>query len=100
MPRKRKDWQEVALGEYMEDIEEEMSASIGGQVPVVKHWAQIVGPQLAENSQLESIDAQRMVVKCTHPAYASWFRINQSQILARLRELHPELDVRRISVFS
>ena len=95
----RKDWEEVRLKDCLDEIEDQMSSLIGGKVPVVKHWAYIVGPELKDTTFLESIDEHSMLVRCAHPAYASFLKLHQREIVARLKELHPEFDIRTVKVF-
>ena len=99
MLKRRTDWEEVRLKDCLDEIEDQMSSLIGGKVPVVKHWAYIVGPELKDTTFLESIDEHSMLVRCAHPAYASFLKLHQREIVARLKELHPEFDIRTVKVF-
>ena len=98
LKEKRKEWQERSLGEFLNEIEEYMFETLGGQEPVIKYWQYIAGPVLYGNVYLESVEENSMTVKCTHPAFASYFRMHQTEILARLREKFPSFNIRKVRI--
>ena len=98
LKERRKEWQERSLGEFLNEIEEDMFNSLGGQEPVIKHWQYIAGPVLYGNVFLESVDENSMTVKCAHPAFSSYFRMHQAEILARLKEKFPSFTIRKVRI--
>ena len=98
MKERRKEWQERRLGEFLNEIEEDMFDSLGGQEPVIKYWQYIAGPVLYGNVFLESVDENSMTVKCAHPAFSSYFRMHQAEILARLKEKFPSFTIRKVRI--
>lgn len=98
LKERRKEWQERSLGEFLNEIEEDMFNSLGGQEPVIKYWQYIAGPVLYGNVFLESVDENSMTVKCAHPAFSSYFRMHQAEILARLKEKFPSFTIRKVRI--
>lgn len=98
LKERRKEWQERSLGEFLNEIEEDMFNSLGGQEPVIKYWQYIAGPVLYGNVFLESVDENSMTVKCVHPAFSSYFRMHQAEILARLKEKFPSFTIRKVRI--
>lgn len=98
LKERRKEWQERSLGEFLNEIEEDMFDSLGGQEPVIKYWQYIAGPVLYGNVFLESVDENSMTVKCVHPAFSSYFRMHQAEILARLKEKFPSFTIRKVRI--
>lgn len=98
LKERRKEWQERRLGEFLNEIEEDMFDSLGGQEPVIKYWQYIAGPVLYGNVFLESVDENSMTVKCAHPAFSSYFRMHQAEILARLKEKFPSFTIRKVRI--
>lgn len=98
LKERRKEWQERSLGEFLNEIEEDMFDSLGGQEPVIKYWQYIAGPVLYGNVFLESVDENSMTVKCAHPAFSSYFRMHQAEILARLKEKFPSFTIRKVRI--
>lgn len=98
LKERRKEWQERSLGEFLNEIEKDMFDSLGGQEPVIKYWQYIAGPVLYGNVFLESVDENSMTVKCAHPAFSSYFRMHQAEILARLKEKFPSFTIRKVRI--
>ena len=98
LKERHKEWQERSLGEFLNEIEEDMFNSLGGQEPVIKYWQYIAGPVLYGNVFLESVDENSMTVKCVHPAFSSYFRMHQAEILARLKEKFPSFTIRKVRI--
>jgi predicted nucleic acid-binding Zn ribbon protein len=65
---------------------------------VFGHWADIVGPQLAQHSKPESFDSGELTVSADSPAWATQLRLMAPQLLKRLAEELGHNIVRRIRV--
>lgn len=98
--KKRKSWQETSLGEYLQEMEDEMITALGGQEPVARHWDAIVGDEMKDHVTLESVDETSLVVKCDHPAYSSYFRLHEREVLQRLARQFPTFRIRKVRIIS
>src|SRR5580692_5859513 len=65
---------------------------------VFGHWADIVGPQLAQHSKPESFDSGELTVSADSPAWATQLRLMAPQLLKRLAEELGHNTVRHIRV--
>ncbi len=100
MKRKnKKSWEETSLKEVLDDMEDEWIKEIGEE-PVIKHWDFIIGETLKDNCFLESIDQREMIVKVSHPAYATYFHQNKKQIMARLGQKFPRYANARVRIIN
>ena len=100
LKERRRSWQETTLGEYLRQIEEDMMKASGGGDPVVSQWSYIVGDVMKDDVSLESIDEGSMTVRCTHPAFANYFRMHQNEVLSRLEDRFPDYDIRNVKVLT
>lgn len=91
---------EGTLNEYMSEFERMMVDLNGGEEPVILHWDEIIGHDMSEHIILESADEREVVVRCAHPAFASWLRLNEREVLSRLRRLFPRFAGCRLKILS
>lgn len=63
-------------------------------------WGDIVGEDLLLNAQLHDLKRRVLVIKVTHPTYASMVMLRRKAILNRLKERFPELKITQIQVRS
>ena len=63
-------------------------------------WGEIVGEDLLLNAQLYDLKRGVLVIKVTHPTYASMVMLRRKAILERLKERFPELKITQIQVRS
>lgn len=59
-------------------------------------WSEIVGDQNAENSTPEQLNKGQLTVRCKSTAWATQLRLMQEQILQRIKEVYPELEIASI----
>ena len=59
-------------------------------------WHEIVGKNNAENSIPENLSNGLLTVRCKSTAWATELRLMQTQILDRIRETYPQLEVASI----
>lgn len=88
------------MGEYLHQIESELMKTSGGGDPVIRHWQYIAGDVMKDHVFLESVDESTLVVRCDHPAFASYFRMHQKEVISRLEEMFPQYDIRKVRVMS
>ncbi len=65
---------------------------------VFGHWADIVGPQLAQHTTPESFESGELTVTADSPAWATQVKLMAPQLLKRLAEELGHGTVRRIRV--
>jgi len=63
-------------------------------------WGDIVGEDLVLNAKIHDLKRGVLVIKVTHPTYASMVMMRRKVILARLKERFPELKITQIQVRS
>jgi predicted nucleic acid-binding Zn ribbon protein len=56
-------------------------------------WSEIVGTSNAEHSTPESLNRGLLTVRCESTAWATQLRLMQSQILERINETYPQLEI-------
>lgn len=98
--KKKHDWQEKTIGECIQKIQDEWEKELGGEELVIKYWQYIIGPEMYGNITLESADKNSITVKCSHPAYNTYFRMHEKEVLMRLHEKFPFYNVRRVKILN
>ncbi len=56
-------------------------------------WAEVVGEANAASSQPEALINGTLTVRCKSTAWATQLRLMQTQILAKIHELYPSLEI-------
>lgn len=59
-------------------------------------WEKVVGPESAAASFPEDLERNTLNVRCRSTAWATQLRLLESQILVRVNELHPDLEIAAI----
>lgn len=59
-------------------------------------WHEIVGENNADNSTPENLSNGLLTVRCKSTAWATQLRLMQAQILERIKEVYPQLEVTSI----
>ncbi len=88
----------VKAGDYVKILVDDMIERTGER-PIVADWEEIVGPILYGHVFLESIKDTKIVVKAEHPSFASAVRLQERQILRRLKERFPSSNIKSIQVY-
>ena len=57
------------------------------------NWDKIVGPESAEASYPESLEKRVLTIRCRSTAWATQLRLLERQVLARIVEDHPDLEI-------
>ena len=63
-------------------------------------WGEIVGDLNAKNSQPETINNGKLTVRCKSTAWATQLRLMQTQILAKIHEAHPDLEITALKLLG
>ena len=56
-------------------------------------WSEIVGASNAEHSTPENLNRGLLTVRCESTAWATQLRLMQAQILERISEVYPQLEI-------
>jgi predicted nucleic acid-binding Zn ribbon protein len=56
-------------------------------------WEKIVGPESAEASYPEDLERNVLTVRCRSTAWATQLRLLQAEILAKVNQNHPDLEI-------
>ncbi len=88
----------VTAGDYLKLLIDDIIQKTG-EKPIVADWKEIVGPVLYKHVVIESISDDRIVVKADHPSFASAFRMQERQILLRIKERFPSSNIKSIQVY-
>jgi len=83
---------------FLDEYEKKMFEKTGRK-PLIGEWEYIVGPVLYKHVFIESYDERKLVVRSEHPSYTSVFKMQERQILARLKEKFPQYKIKRIQVY-
>lgn len=59
-------------------------------------WEKIVGPESAEASYPEELERNILTVRCRSTAWATQLRLLATEILRKVTELHPDLEIAEI----
>ena len=95
---KKPPYEETPLSEFIKLYQDEIIKKTEGR-PLFSEWKYIVGDTLYNHVFLQEIVKTKMIVKCEHPAYKNIFRMNEHQIMARLREKFPEYNIKSIQLY-
>lgn len=57
------------------------------------NWEKVVGPDSADASYPESFEKNSLTIRCRSTAWATQLRLLEKQILTKVQDLHPELNV-------
>lgn len=66
------------------------------EADLFNNWAAIVGAENAKNSTPESLTKSNLTVRCKSTAWATQLRLMQGEILSRISEKHPELEIKTL----
>lgn len=69
-----------------------------GAASVYNRWATIVGDDLVDKVQLQEIKHNRLIISCTHSAWASTLMMRKKQVLENVNRLYPELEIKQIQI--
>ena len=98
--RKSHRWQEKTIGECIKKLEDEWKKELGGEEPVAKYWQYIIGDEMYGNVTLECVEILSITVRCSHPAYNTYFRMHEKEVLMRLHEKLPGYEIRKVKVLN
>lgn len=59
-------------------------------------WEKVVGPESAAASYPEDLERNVLNVRCRSTAWATQLRLLESQIVAKILELHPDLEISEV----
>jgi predicted nucleic acid-binding Zn ribbon protein len=84
---------------------ENLIASFGWQGKVAEgdlfaHWAEIVGDRVAQNSFPEDFQKGTLIVRCKSTAWATQLRLMTNEILSKIQERSPELEVKELKILG
>ena len=63
------------------------------EADLFNRWGELVGEQTAANSNPETLVGGVLTVRCKSTAWATQLRLMQNELLAKVNELHPELEI-------
>jgi predicted nucleic acid-binding Zn ribbon protein len=63
-------------------------------------WAEIVGETNAANSQPETLTNGTLTVRCKSTAWATQLRLMQAQILEKVKEAYPDVEVSALKMLG
>ena len=63
------------------------------EADLFNRWGEIVGEQTAANSNPETLVGGVLTVRCKSTAWATQLRLMHNELLAKVNELHPELEI-------
>ena len=95
---KNNPYEETLIKVFLEKYESDMYEKTGHK-PLISEWEYIIGPVLFKHVFLETYDDKKIVVKSEHPSYTSVIKMQERQILARLKEKFPQYNIKRIQVY-
>jgi len=61
-------------------------------------WAEIVGPQLAKQTQVGKIQRNHLLILASNKVVASELEFMKSQIVRHLQSQHPEFSIRSLKI--
>jgi predicted nucleic acid-binding Zn ribbon protein len=61
-------------------------------------WEQIVGPQLAKQTQVGKIQRNQLLILASNKVVASELEFMKSQIVRQLQSQHPEFSIRSLKI--
>ncbi len=63
------------------------------EADLFNRWAELVGEQNAANSQPEALVGGVLTIRCKSTAWATQLRLMHVELLSKVTEAHPELEV-------
>ena len=63
------------------------------EADLFNRWGELVGEQTAANSNPETLVGGVLTVRCKSTAWATQLRLMHNELLAKVNELHPELEI-------
>lgn len=63
------------------------------EADLFNRWAELVGEQNAANSNPETLTGGVLTIRCKSTAWATQLRLMHNDLLARVTEAHPELEI-------
>ncbi len=57
-------------------------------------WMQIIGPDLIAHVKVSDVKGRTLVVEVDHPAWSNIVMMRKKQIIKRVRDLFPALDIK------
>lgn len=63
------------------------------EADLFNRWGELVGEQTAANSNPETLVSGVLTVRCKSTAWATQLRLMHNELLAKVNELHPELEI-------
>jgi len=76
----------------------EMIEKIGGEIPPVAVWPEIVGDDIARHVDYIEAKNGRLYLKADHPVYKSLVLMKQREVISKINERFPRLKIKSISV--
>jgi len=77
--------------------------SWGGELAeadLFNRWSELVGEQTAQNSTPETLTEGTLTIRCKSTAWATQLRLMQNQILERLQEAYPKLEINALKMLG
>jgi predicted nucleic acid-binding Zn ribbon protein len=63
------------------------------EADLFNRWAELVGEQNAANSNPETLTGGVLTIRCKSTAWSTQLRLMHADLLARVTEAHPELEI-------
>lgn len=63
-----------------------------------RSWEKIVGQPLSDHTKVRDLLGKMLLVEVDHPGWFQLFHFKEKDILGRVKELYPELEIRGIRV--
>ncbi len=70
------------------------------EVDLFNRWAELVGEQNAANSQPETLVSGVLTIRCKSTAWATQLRLMHNDLLAKVNEAHPELEIASLKLLG
>lgn len=64
------------------------------------HWAEVIGETNAEASQPEAVINGTLTIRCKSTAWATQLRLMQEQILEKIHEAYPQLEIKALKLLG
>jgi predicted nucleic acid-binding Zn ribbon protein len=77
--------------------------SWGGELAeadLFNRWSELVGEQTAQNSTPETLIEGTLTIRCKSTAWATQLRLMQNQLLERLQEAYPKLEINALKMLG
>lgn len=70
------------------------------EADLFNRWAELVGQQNADNSTPETLVDGVLTIRCKSTAWATQLRLMQAMLLAKVNEVHPDLEIRSLKLLG